>query len=165
MEILEELWNTKLRYKGVPVNIFGIIRFWDYDKKRSKDSFDITMSRLLKKKLIEIKSEKWFLTKTGKEYFENKRKLYLKFSSPFKLNAPKNLLLMFDIPESKRAERNWLRWHLREFQYYMIQKSVWVGPSPLPKKFGAHLKEMGLYPCIKTFKLAKPYQISKNHTK
>ena len=98
MEILEELWNTKLRYKGVPVNIFGIIRFWDYDKKRSKDSFDITMSRLLKKKLIEIKSEKWFLTKTGKEYFENKRKLYLKFSSPFKLNAPKNLLLMFDIP-------------------------------------------------------------------
>jgi len=77
------------------------------------------------------------------------------------LNAPKNLLLMFDIPESRKAERNWLRWHLKKFQYYMIQKSVWVGPSPLPKKFGTHLKEMGLDIYIKIFKLAKSYQIKK----
>ena len=161
MEILEDLWDTKLKYKGVPVNIFGVTRFWDDTKNRSKDSFNIAMSRLVKKGLVEIKLGKWFLTKAGKEYFENKRKLYLKFSSPFLLNAPKNLLLMFDIPESRKAERNWLRWHLREFQYFMIQKSVWVGPSPLPKKFSAHLKEMGLYNYIKTFKLAKSYQTKK----
>ena len=161
MEILEGLWNTHLYYKGVKVNVFGIPIFWENKKGYSKNSFDITLSRLKKKGFIEIRSEKWFLTKAGKEYFENQRKLGTKFSSPFVLNAPKNLLLMFDIPESRRAERNWLRWHLKEFQYFMIQQSVWVGPSPLPKKFGAHLKEMGLYVCIKTFKLAKPYQINK----
>jgi DNA-binding transcriptional regulator PaaX len=159
MEILEKLWNAEFRYKGARANMLGIPIFWENKKDYSKDSFDKTLSRLVKGGLVEIKSEKWFLTKTGKEYFENKRKLYLKFSSPFVLNAPKNLLLMFDIPESKKSERNWLRWHLREFQYFMIQKSVWVGPSPLPKKFGAYLKEIGLYKYIKTFKLARPYQI------
>lgn len=161
MEILEGLWNTHLYYKGVKVNIFGVPMLWKSDNEHNKNSLDSTVSRLRKNGLVEIRSGKWTLTKKGKEYFENKRKLSLKFSSPFKLNAPKNLLLMFDIPESRKAERNWLRWHLREFQYFMIQKSVWVGPSPLPKKFGAYLKEIGLYNCIKTFKLAKSYQIDK----
>ena len=161
MEILEGLWNTHLYYKGVKVNMFGVPKLWESENNFNKNSFYSTISRLRKNGLVEIKSGKWFLTKTGREYFENKRKLYLKFGSPFKLNAPKNLLLMFDIPESRKAERNWLRWHLKEFQYFMIQKSVWVGPSPLPKKFGAHLKEMNLYNFIKTFKLAKPYQINR----
>lgn len=163
LEILNELWNRELHYKGARVNAFGVPIFWENKKDHSQGSFSSTMSRLKKKRFVDIKSGKWILTKTGKKYFESKRKLSLKFASPFVLNAPKNLLLMFDVPESKRAGRNWLRWHLREFQYHMIQQSVWVGPSPLPKKFGAHLKELGLYKCIKTFKLAKPYQIDKNN--
>jgi len=161
LEILEELWNTTAYYKGTRVNIFGFPMPWKPDSQYSKKSAINTITRLKKNDLVEIKNGKWLLTEKGKKYFEAKRKLSLKFHSPFILNAPKNLLLMFDIPESKKAERNWLRWHLKEFQYFMIQKSVWVGPSPLPKKFGAHLKEMGLYTYIKTFKLAKPYQIKK----
>ena len=161
MEILENLWNTHLHYKGVQVNLLGVPIFWKSKNEYGKNSLDSTISRLRKKGLVEIRSGKWSLTKTGKEYFENKRKLFLKFSSPFILNAPKNLLLMFDIPESKRVGRNWLRWHLKEFQYFMAQQSVWVGPSPLPKKFTAHLKELGLNTYIKTFKLNKPYQTNK----
>ncbi|MFH0804291.1 MAG: hypothetical protein V1896_01675 [Candidatus Zambryskibacteria bacterium] len=161
MEILESLWNTHLYYKGVRVNFFGVPILWENKKNCSQSSFCSTISRLKKKGFIEIKSGRWILTKAGREYFENERKLSTKFASPFILNAPKNLLFMFDIPESKRIERNWLRWHLKEFQYFMIQQSVWVGPSPLPKKFTEHVKEMGLSPCIKTFRLAKPYQISR----
>lgn len=161
MEILEGLWNVTAYYKGLRVNIFGFPMPWKPDSRYSQNSASNTISRLRKDGLVEIKDGKWLLTEKGKKYFESKRKLSFKFSSPFVLNAPKNLLLMFDIPELKKAERNWLRWHLREFQYYMIQKSVWVGPSPLPKKFGAYLKEIGLYNCIKTFKLAKPYKINR----
>ena len=51
---------------------------------------------------------------------------------------------MFDISESKRAEREWLRWHLKKFNYLMIQKSVWVGPSPIPKEFLDYIKSIGL---------------------
>ncbi|MFH0804264.1 MAG: hypothetical protein V1896_01530 [Candidatus Zambryskibacteria bacterium] len=162
MEILESLWNTHLYYKGVKVNLLGVPVLWEDKKDCSKNSFKSTLSRLKSKGFIEIKSGKWFLTKAGKEYFENKRRLSTKFASSFPLNSPKNLLLMFDIPESKKAEREWLRWHLREFQYFMIQKSVWVGPSPLPKKFKDHAKNIGLNDFIKTFKLAKPYGIIKS---
>ena len=160
MEVLEGLWNTHLYYKGVKVNMFGVPVFLKNKKNHPENSFQITFTRLRKNGLIEIKFEKWILTEKGKQYFENKNKLYLKFNSPFVLDAPKNLLLMFDIPESRRAERNWLRWHLKEFQYHRLQQSVWVGPSPLPKKFGTHLKKLGLYDCIKTFRLSKPYKIS-----
>jgi DNA-binding transcriptional regulator PaaX len=161
MEILEDLWNMELRYKGAKVNAFGVPIFWEKKKDHPQSSFSSTMSRLKKKGFVEIKSGKWILTENGKKYFDDKKKLTFRFVSPFVLNAPRNLLLMFDVPESKRAERNWLRWHLKEFQYYMIQQSVWVGPSPLPQKFKEHAKNMGLNKFVKTFKLAKPYQISK----
>ena len=161
MDILEKLWDAHLHYKGAEVNAFGIPIFWDNKKQYSKNSFDKTLARLREKRFIKIEVGKWMMTKAGKEYFENKNKLSIKFASPFPLNAPKNLLLMFDIPESKRAERNWLRWHLKEFQYYMLQQSVWIGPSPLSKKFKEHAKNIGLNTYVKTFKLAKPYQIYK----
>jgi DNA-binding transcriptional regulator PaaX len=162
MEILEGLWNTHVYYKGSRINMFGVPKPWKPDKKYKDNSFNNTILRLKKKGLIEKIKRKWVLTEKGKEYFENKNKLYVKFHSPFPLNSPKNLLLMFDIPESKRTKRNWLRWHLREFQYHMIQQSVWVGPSPLPKKFKEHAKNIGLDKFVKTFKLSKPYQIDKN---
>ncbi len=46
---------------------------------------------------------------------------------------------------------------LKKFGYIMIQKSVWVGPSPLPKEFKDYMKEIKLDKCIKTFKLEKSY--------
>ncbi len=159
MEILEGLWNTTAYYKGMRVNIFGFPVPWKPNSRYSQKSASNTISRLRKNELVEVINGKWSLTEKGKKYFEIKSVLSIKFSSPFVINAPKNLILMFDIPESRKAERNWLRLHLKEFQYFMIQKSVWVGPSPLPKKFGAHLREMDLDKYIKTFKLAKPYRI------
>ena len=39
----------------------------------------------------------------------------------------------------------------------MIQKSVWVGPSPLPKYFLDYLKEIKIGNNFKTFKLVKSY--------
>ncbi|OGI94256.1 hypothetical protein A3A03_03235 [Candidatus Nomurabacteria bacterium RIFCSPLOWO2_01_FULL_40_18] len=64
---------------------------------------------------------------------------------------------MFDIPETKKAEREWLRWHLKKFNYSMIQKSVWVGPSPLPKEFLDYIQFIKIKDGFKTFKLAKSY--------
>ena len=39
----------------------------------------------------------------------------------------------------------------------MIQRSVWVGPSPLPIEFSSYLKEIKLGDNLKTFKLARGY--------
>lgn len=64
---------------------------------------------------------------------------------------------MYDIPHAKKKERDWFRRHLKKFDYIMIQKSVWVGPSPLPREFVSYVKEIGLKDELKTFKLARPY--------
>jgi len=79
------------------------------------------------------------------------------FKSDFKKDAPRNLLLMYDIPHGKKKERDWFRRQLKNFDFVMIQKSVWVGPSPLPIDFLDYLKRIGLQKEFKTFKLAKPY--------
>ena len=64
---------------------------------------------------------------------------------------------MYDIPHTLKKERDWFRRQLINFGYVMIQKSVWVGPSPLPKDFLAYLKEIKIGDSFKTFKLAKSY--------
>lgn len=121
--------KRRLRYKGVPVGMFGLPDI-GYRKDSSKKP-------------------------------KRKRGLYhASFLSPFKKDSPKNLVVMYDIPHNLKKERDWFRRHLMKFGYVMIQKSVWAGPSPLPKDFLAYLKEIKIGNNFKTFKLAKPYNSS-----
>jgi DNA-binding transcriptional regulator PaaX len=121
-----------LYYKGIKVNNLGIPVFLLRDNKN-----------------IRIKNNR-------------KRNYYnISFNSSFKSNQPKNLLVMYDIPTHMRRERDWFRRHLVKFGYMMIQKSVWVGPSPLPKDFQDYLKEIKISDNLKTFKLEKPYPLKK----
>ena len=86
------------------------------------------------------------------------KRQYLKsFICDLEKSAPKNLLLIYDIPEGRKKERDWFRRQLKSFGFVMIQKSVWVGPSPLPADFIVYLKRIGLQKEFKTFKLAKSY--------
>ena len=79
------------------------------------------------------------------------------FDFKFDKEAPKNLIVMYDVPHNMKKERDWFRRHLQKFNYVMIQKSVWVGPSPLKKEFVEYVKSINLQKKLKTFKLAKPY--------
>jgi len=152
-ELLEELWDTSLSYKGVRVNIFGVPKFKSYNY----NSLKISIARLRKHGFIKKDLKGWYLTKEGRKYAKKKFDSLKQFKSPFGKSTPKDLLLIFDVPEVEKGEREWLRLHLKKFGYIMIQKSVWVGPSPLPKEFLEYLKTIGMKTMIKTFKLAKPY--------
>ncbi|MEK7104460.1 MAG: hypothetical protein AAB868_00280 [Patescibacteria group bacterium] len=156
-EILRELWNTSLSYKGAKVNLFGIPKFKSY----SYGSMRSTLSRLHKKGVINMGDKGWYLTPAGKRYIKRKENSLQQFGHNFTKETPKNLMVMFDVPETKKAEREWLRWHLKKFNYEMIQKSVWVGPSPLPKEFMDYVSKIKLKESIKTFKLTKSYNISR----
>src|SRR3989344_3979217 len=156
-EILKELSNTSLRYKGVCVNLIGIPKF----KKYSQNSLSGTLSRLNKDGFIEKSNEGLLLTLKGQKYIKKKINSLKQFYFNFDKNAPKNLIVMFDIPETKKAEREWLRWHLKKFNYSMIQKSVWVGPSPLPKEFLDYIESIKIKDGFITFKLVKGYIFKK----
>lgn len=123
--------NMEKYYKGVRVNSLGLPVLSSGRKSRAK-------------------------TKNRNRGFYNTA-----FSTPFKTTSPKNLIVIYDIPEAQKKERDWFRRHLKKFDYVMIQRSVWVGPSPLPKDFLDYLKEIKIGDNFKTFKLAKSYD-SKN---
>lgn len=151
--ILKILFEPRLRYKGVPVSLVGL-PVNGYKKQSLYNSF----SKLKKGGYILTKNDRMFLSHVGRKYIERKIDSMKQFQSCFLKDAPKNLIIMYDIPQDKRAEREWLRFQLIKFGYEMIQKSVWVGPSPLPREFVAYTKRIHLGDCIKILKLAKSYQ-------
>ena len=156
-EILKELCNTSLRYKGVSVNLLGIPKFKYY----SQNVLSGTLSYMRKVGLVNNVDTQLRVTLKGQKYIKRKMNSLRQFHFDFDKDAPKNLIVMFDIPETKKAEREWLRWHLKKFNYFMIQKSVWVGPSPLPKEFLDYIKNIKIEDGFKTFKLAKGYDFKK----
>ncbi|MCE9585459.1 CRISPR-associated endonuclease Cas2 [Candidatus Nomurabacteria bacterium] len=155
-DLLKELSEKSFNYKGMRVDFLGLPKF----KNHSPNSLRGTMSYLLKEGFVED-CEGLHITMKGKDYINKKIDSLKQFDFKFKKDAPKDLIVMFDVPEPKKAEREWLRWHLKKFNYIMIQKSVWVGPSPLPKKFLDYIENIGLKESLKTFKLAKGYNIKK----
>ena len=116
-----------LKYKGVTVNAFGLPVF-NSDKKEKQVS--------MPKRIYSF---------------------HKCFDFNFANTAPKDMILMYDIPYDKRKERDWFRRHLQKFGYTMVQKSVWIGPSSLPKDFLDYVKSIGLSKQFMTFKLATPY--------
>jgi hypothetical protein len=151
-DILKELSTVSVNYKGTRVNLLGLPRF----KKYSPNSLRGTMSYLVKEGFVED-CDGLYITPKGKNYIKKKIDSLKQFDFKFQKDMPKNLILMFDVPEPKKAEREWLRFHLKKFNYVMIQKSVWVGPSPLPKAFLDYIESIGLKENLKTFKLARGY--------
>lgn len=152
-KILELLETPQFRYKGMSVNCFGLPVLSDFEKQSVKNS----LSNLTGEKYIVKQGSMVHITKAGQEYLHKKNFSLRSFDSPFKKNTPKNLLVLFDIPEDRRGKRNWFRYQLRKFEYEMLQRSVWVGPSPLPKEFMRYLTHIHLDKCVKTFKLTNPY--------
>jgi len=157
-KILKLLFEPTHRYRGMPVSLLGLPAIFPYKKQ----SINNALCRLNKDGYISREDDCISLLPRGRKYVENKKVRFIIFDSHYKKELPKNLLVMFDIPEVRKAEREWFRFHLRRFDYKMIQKSVWVGPSPLPKDFLDYVREIKLQDCIKTFKLAKSYDVLKS---
>lgn len=153
--ILEEFLKPQFKYKGMSVNMFGLPSF---RAKYPKSTFSNEVSRLKRENFIKKDGEYLRITKKGQEYIKRRQSSFSTFDFSFPKDSPKNLLVMYDIPEGKKAEREWFRFHLKKFGYEMIQRSVWVGPSPLPEDFLNYLKEIKLKNYVKTFKLAKSYK-------
>ena len=154
-EILEILNTRKFYYKGIPMNAFLLPVF----DNRKKQSIRNEFNRLSIKGYIDKRNGHFYINKEGKTFLEHYKQL--KSFKDVGNIGPKNLLLIYDIPEDKKREREWFRRNLVKLSFIMIQKSVWVGPSPLPKEFIDYTKSIGLKDGIKTFKLEKDYLLNK----
>ncbi|MBK5215691.1 MAG: CRISPR-associated endonuclease Cas2 [Candidatus Pacebacteria bacterium] len=151
--LLDLIMEHKFTYKGIAVNFFG----FPVVNKYSKSSLKNTLYKIKKEGYVENINGYLKITKSGNIYLNNSTFYLESFSTILKGDEIKNLLVVYDIPEDKKRERDWFRFQLKKFGFVMIQRSVWVGPSPLPDEFIKYIKKIKLNDKFKTFKLAKSY--------
>jgi len=116
-EILNRFLNSRYRYKGISVNALG---FPTQNKNRTKKSFSTEFSRLKHNKYVQQKGDRMYITPKGQEYVKRRRASLSNFNVHILKTVPKNLMVMFDIPESRKSEREWFRFHLKKFNFDMI---------------------------------------------
>lgn len=100
----------------------------------------------------------FILTKKGKEKLfslRRRKKDELPRFSYQKEKGDKFTIVIFDVPEIKKRKRNWLRAALKNLDFKMIQKSVWLGKVKIPKEFLDHLYKMELIDCVEIFEISK----------
>jgi len=65
------------------------------------------------------------------------------------------IVVVFDVPETERCKRDWLRNSLKNMGLRMIQKSVWVGHIKIPKRFLEDLKSQKIGKCVEIVEIRK----------
>jgi DNA-binding transcriptional regulator PaaX len=74
-----------------------------------------------------------------------------------KLSGPARLMVIFDIPEQRAADRNRLRALLYEWQFKQAQKSVWISNYDYRKPLVKAVDELGLNSCVQIYECARLY--------
>ena len=92
----------------------------------------------------------WKLTARGVAQVKKVLMRREEISTPSK-QLRRDLIIAFDIPERDAGQRQWLRGILKSIGFRMLQKSMWFGPSPLPKSLIEELQMRHLLPHIKFF--------------
>ena len=149
-EILFFLSNHPGNYKKLRQRLAGSLYLSDLEESKSHKKFYDTFYHLKRRGLIECDGKIW---RTSQKYRDKSKALIRFRKKNFKpaKESRGNLLIMFDIPEQKRRDREWLRRKLKQLNFVMIQQSIWLGPAPLPKDFAQALKELGILNYLKFF--------------
>ncbi len=103
--------------------------------KNKKDFFNITKNGIAK--VLRLEKLKSFQPEYG-----------IRSSDEIKI-------IVFDIPESQRIDRYWLRLALKNLKFTFLQKSVWVGKTIIPEDFLDDLHERGIFDFVEILAVTK----------
>ncbi|HRZ30569.1 MAG TPA: hypothetical protein P5274_02800 [Candidatus Paceibacterota bacterium] len=160
-EILFFLSQHPGNYRLLRERMLGNVYLEEQLEKSSKErsskiqrerAIRVALSRLKKKGLVKDNDHLWQLTEEGLKKIVGYR-MRKKINPPPTKTAKRQMIIAFDIPESKRKSRYWLRIELVSLGFKMLQKSVWLGPAPLPKEMLDHLKNADITQYLKFFEV------------
>ncbi|MEK9183988.1 MAG: hypothetical protein AAB890_02860, partial [Patescibacteria group bacterium] len=142
--------------------IFGLLKEFYYQRKNKKsvdnfnsDKLSVMLSRLAKDRLVEKEGRGfWKITEKGRLFIKKYLEREEGNNKIDRFKIP-DLMLVFDVPEKRRKWRHWLRGELCFLGFKKIQKSVWLGWSPLPKYLLNELSEAQLLDCVQIFSVIK----------
>lgn len=109
---------------------------------KENESFILQLTARGKEKLKELKQRKSSALPDVKNTYHAKEEEALK-------------IILFDIPESERRKRAWLRSALDHLGFKMLQKSVWIGKGVLPDQFINDLNILDLLSYVEIFAISK----------
>ncbi|MCD6149974.1 hypothetical protein J7J13_04305 [bacterium] len=150
------LGGLTIGLSGNPRQCFRVVKIigWEWKKinreeKRHRANFQRSLKRLYDLKLISTKKNPdgtvdVVLTEKGttkvKKYSGKKIK-------PKKLKNwdKKWRIIIFDIPEKERIKRDIFRAHLKEIDFFELQKSVWVSPVDYENEIDCLTKELNAH--------------------
>ncbi len=92
-----------------------------------------SLRRLSQRGFIILRNGNYVPTKTGIRFFRRKTLAETEISKP--RWDGKWRLIAFDVPVQHDAKRHRLRALLKEFDFYQLQKSVWICPTLLSEEF------------------------------
>ena len=131
-------------------------------RNQNKQSFYELLYHLRKDELVEEtqKEDGRFLKLTLKGRVQLEKFRLLRSSllprSKYEFEKEDTLkIVIFDIPEKEKRKRNWLRVVLKNLNFQMLQKSVWVGKTKLPKEFVMNLDKLDLTNYVEIFAINK----------
>ena len=131
---------------------------------QAKVAFWSLISKLKQEGLVaKTKQGALTITKDGRDYLEE-RSQTLSWLTTYTIirNQNKNALnlIIFDIPETQRLKRDWLRFQLANLEFRPLQKSVMFGNNVLPKEFITDLKKYEILPYVHILSVDKKGTIS-----
>lgn len=133
---LRRMLSPRLKRKGVRT----------FTNFVSANAVRVTLSRLKREGLVESRTRGvWKTTLKGRQFLKEKPKDQ---KDPFSIDKPTKILVSFDIPESVRTHRVWLRRMLKEERFIPLQKSVWIGNSMLSEELAREILRRGLKQCV-----------------
>ena len=131
-------------------------------QKKERQKFYSLFYQLQKQGFVEKKKDEnkktlWKLTLAGMSRLKilKNRKLLSPLKSFGEEKKDYQKIIAFDIPEIQKRKRDWLRDTLINFNFSMLQKSVWIGADQLPEEFFHSLKELNLLPYVHIFAVNK----------
>ena len=99
-----------------------------------------------------------FLTKKGKQeifLLKERNKNKLPDVSYQKEKGNKFIIIVFDVPEKEKRKREWLRAALKNLEFEIIQKSIWIGKNKIPQEFLRDLSKLNLIDFVEIFEITK----------
>jgi hypothetical protein len=70
-------------------------------------------------------------------------------------NENRVTVVAFDVPEKERQKRHWLVSALKNLDFNLVQKSVWIGKTKIPKEFLKNLNDLRMVSYVEIFEITK----------
>ncbi len=127
------------------------------DLKRRRRKLQIFMSKMKRDGLIEKVGNNGTEVRISEKGRQRIRDLRKRFPGRYYESEKQSRLtiISFDIPEKLRRKRDWLREVIRNLDFSMVHKSVWVGQVKIPQALIEDMDDLKILEYVEIFEISK----------